>query len=363
MARIQITLLGREVLPVYYPIMQLRPDKVYLIGTPEVESVAANLKATLEDVEFVFKKVPAFDVKETHNLCEAIHSSHPGDEFSYNITGGTKMMAIGAFISALNHKDNVKAYYTDGKKLIDLSDFSEENLVCKVDTKTFFKLHGQRLRSYEMYEFDKDVFDSAKAIKDFALNEGSSFSRMVKTYKRYGNQPWPAHYDDGRVKCDVEGNSLTVEVEGREVLAICAPDPVKLLFEGRWWETLVAAAISKWSGGRYEIWTSVVFQPLENAGNTKDKNEVDILVNVGNTLLFVECKSGTFNQDNVYKLNSVRNTYGGGRSEAAIISFYPYDKTLNEKAKENKVEILISGKYGMSNIGKKLSEMLETIKA
>lgn len=363
MAKIQITLLGKEVLPVYYPIMQLQPDKVYLIGTPEVESVAANLTATLDNIEFAFKKVPAFDVKETHRLCEEIHGNHPDDEFSYNITGGTKMMAIGAFISALNHKENVKAYYTDGKKLIDLSDFSEENLACKVDTKTFFKLHGQKLRSYEIFEYDKETYGSSKDIMAFALNDGRSFSCMMKTYRGYGNQPWPAHYEDRHFKCDVEGNSLTVEIEGKEVLAITAPDPVKLLFEGRWWETLVAAAISRWAAGRYEIWTSVVFQPLRDDDSTKDKNEVDILVNVGNTLLFVECKSGTFNQDNVYKLNSVRNTYGGGRSEAAIISFYPYDKTLNEKAKENKVEIVISGKYGMSNIGKKLSEMLETIKA
>ena len=364
MAKIQITLLGKEVLPVYYPIMQLQPDKVYLIGTPEVESVAANLTATLDNIEFVFKKVPAFDVKETHRLCEEIHGNHPDDEFSYNITGGTKMMAIGAFISALNHKENVKAYYTDGKKLIDLSDFSEGDLKNNVDTKTFFKLHGQKLKSYVPYTFDKTTYDSSKAIKDFMQENESCFKTLRKYYDQYSksNHTAPLYYDNGHVRCVQDGESLEVEKDGITILSITAPDPVELLLEGRWWETLVAAAISRWSEGR-EIWTSVVFQPLKDKDDTKDKNEVDILVNVGNTLLFVECKSGSFNQDNVYKLNSVRKTYGGERSKAAIISFYPYDKALDEKAKENNVDIILSGKYGMSNIGKRLSTLLETIKA
>ena len=64
----------------------------------------------------------------------------------------------------------------------------------------------------------------------------------------------------------------------------------QLYFEGRWWETLVANQVRNWSTQREnlpEVWRSVIFQTNEK--DTHPKNEVDVLLNNQQKLIFIEC--------------------------------------------------------------------------
>lgn len=81
-----------------------------------------------------------------------------------------------------------------------------------------------------------------------------------------------------------------------------------------------------------EVWRSVIFQTNEK--DTHPKNEVDVLLNNQQKLVFIECKSGNVTQNDIYKIDAVRETYGGDISQAVLASYYPVEKSLQDKCKE-----------------------------
>lgn len=137
-----------------------------------------------------------------------------------------------------------------------------------------------------------------------------------------------------------------------------------MLFEGRWWEALVADYISEWADGKYEIWQNVTFYPRDISSilEDNDKNEIDILVNTGNKFLFVECKSGFISQDNINKMSVIRQNYGSDKSRSVLISYFRLKNDLREKAYETKLNV-IDGQHALNNISGEFNNILQSIKA
>lgn len=372
MSKIHIALVGKEVLPVYYMVETDRPDKVYLIGTKENHEQVRNLTNVIksEGVEcYTNNEVGAYD-KSCMDVCEKIYAENStDDEFVYNLTGGTKLMAMAAFRSALNH--GAKTVYTDSESCIDLETFEKTPLECSIKPETIFLLQGQKLKGKTIYRYDAFRTDCAERIRDFIRNCPKAYGTLkkeydknlsLKTQRRYEKKPFQT-YDDGHLVYEYCDGKISIEYNGGEVFYSSYSDVYVMLFEGRWWESLVADAVSRWSNGRYEIWTSVKFEPNSLQSRNPEKNEIDVLVNVGNTLLFVECKSGNFDQNNIHKLSSIIKTYGSYKSKGVIVSLYGKNNELYENAKDDKVEIIIAPYGNFSKFSKKLDHIINKLKA
>ena len=85
------------------------------------------------------------------------------------------------------------------------------------------------------------------------------------------------------------------------------------------------------SHGKDDIWHDVIFN--EQGGNAV-KNEIDLVVNDRQRLLLIECKSGEITSADIFKIDSVRRTYGGNNSKALLISYLPVASSLLEKCKD-----------------------------
>lgn len=361
MTHIHIALVGREALPVYYTVAEYKPELTYLIGTRETRTAVKNLQAVMsvQGLNSRSIDVSPYDVEQTMAKCADIHAANGEAEYSYNLTGGTKPMAIGAMLCAQRH--GARMLYTDAASILDLATFEHAPLATKLDNKTLFALQGQRLKSYDVFTPDEARRECAKEIGLFIRKHKAAYGTLMQHYQKH--KQVPREFEQGKTLYRKEGRVITVEHKDVEVLCIDHPDAHRLLFEGRWWETLVAEAIHKWAAGRYELWTNVKFQPTAN-GASKDKNEVDVLLNVGNTLLFVECKSGAFDQNNIYKLESVCQTYGGYKSRGVIIAFQrdKVNADLKEKAHDRKIEIIVPD-AGLANLGVSLERFVKSLKA
>lgn len=363
MKKIQIALVSKEVLPVYYLVNELKPDMVYLVGTRETMLEMRNLENVLLARGMACHKrtTLADDMQDCYNVCRQIHKDN-GDncEYCYNLTCGTKIMAFAALICARGHK--ARALYTDTLYYIDLNSFERVKLHNLLDTPTIIALQGQKIKEKVVYKNNSERTQCAEDIRDFIRGHGKSFAPLSKYYKE--NKGIPDSYAKGRVTYTKQGKHITIEDDDVELLSIDCEDSRKLLFEGRWWETLVADAVARWAAERhYEVWTSVRFEPNVRDAKNKDKNEMDILVNIGNRLLFVECKSGFFDQNNIYKLASVNKSYGSYKSVGVIVRFSgQVPEELKEKAKENRVSILTAW-HGLDKLGGQLDSIIEKRKA
>ena len=100
---------------------------------------------------------------------------------------------------------------------------------------------------------------------------------------------------------------------------------IDLAFNSGWVEYKVAKYLSKWEKAN-EICLNCKFPYRENI----DKNEVDIIINTGSKVLFVECKTQITKSVDIDKFRSVIKTYGGMGSKGIFIT----DEKMSDIAKE-----------------------------
>lgn len=372
MKNVHITLVGKEALPVFYPIYEYRPDISYLIGTRQSKPVMDNLCATIEKyglqcVEEIIGD--AFDANVCKRKCDSIIANEGLDcSYTFNLTGGTKPMALGAMWSAIMH--DCAMIYTDSKDCIDIRTSKKTPLQQHLSPELIFMLQGQKLNSSIPYSYNPERSRCAEEIRSqvFDPYKREVLDLLKDVYDRNKNHI-DSQYTYGPVSYKKDGTTTIITYKGIEIFRSDYPEADMLLFEGRWWETLVADAIYKWAKDKYDVWTSVVFNPKKD-DYTKDgvritKNEIDILINLGNKFLFVECKSNSFNQDDIYKLNRVTQTYGSDKSKGVLIAYRIFSKirpNLREKAPDCKVDILTSD-GDFNNLGSELDRIINTLKA
>ncbi len=372
MKNVHITLVGKEALPVFYPIYEYHPDIIYLIGTKESRVAMANLCATIKQMgmKCVQEKLKdAYDANESRRKCDSIIADEGFDcTYTFNLTGGAKPMALGAMWSAILH--NCEMIYTESKNYINIRTSEKTPLQKHLPSELIFMLQGQKLKSYNQYTPDPERSKCAEEVRN----------QVFDPYKREVLDLLKAEYDRninhinspfscGPVSYKKDGTNTIIAYNDDEIFQSDYPEADMLLFEGRWWETLVADAIYKWAKDKYDVWTSVVFDP-QKEDYTRDgikitKNEIDILVNLGNKFLFVECKSNSFNQDDIYKLNRVTQTYGSDKSKGVLIAYRIFSRirsNLREKATDNKVDILTFDN-DFSNLDSELTRVINTLKA
>lgn len=366
MKQIHITLLGKEALPVFVPIQQLKPDIVCIVCTKENKDVAKRLRKAVDAIgcQCVIEMSEAYNILPTIEICESVHDRYDTNSvYSYNITGGTKVMAIGAFIVAKRHSATVS--YTDSQNCIDLNTFASTPLDVAIDNKTIFILQGQKLKDYDVYHKDDVKSECAADIETFIWRHVKAYGILMK--ESIARKPLPKLFERWPVRYVKRGPHITVEVNDVEALSICHKDAYALFLEGRWWETLVADVVASWANGRFEVWQNVKFEPTKAQAGSKlmDKNEVDILVNVGNSFVFIECKSGAVTQDNIYKSAAIRQTYGSDKSKCVLVSYRNLKDDIREKAVENKISVIEpSNKYStLEQLPRKLDEILSSLKA
>ncbi len=373
MAKIQITILGKEPLPVYYAITEFDSDMIHLIGTKENRSIGKRIKSVVEkSVPCKIHIVEAYNPTDMVNVCETIHSKSPNDEYIYNLTGGTKIMSLAAFSIAVKYGAKT-IYTTQTNEIVDMQTYQITPMKCILSNENIFILQGQDLKSFDILNrHNADKVNCAKEIKEFIETNNKVYSNLSYYYSFVYKKNLHENIEtDNRITLSKTTDGLTVEKEGELLLQLSHPDAADLLFEGRWWETLVADALLTWSESLdhpYEIWQNVKFSPKAEIVSYKDrdKNEVDILINIGTKILFIECKSGKITQDNIYKIDAVRSTYGGNMSKAVLTSYYPIDEIIKEKAKELDIRLFAPEKLWqrsnfLDNINSQFKNIIERL--
>ncbi len=361
MKKIQIALVSKETLPVYYMINEFLPDTVYLLGTEQTKGEMLNIErvAKQHGVQRVEqRKVQANDMADCMQACERIHAENGDDcEYRYNLTCGTKLMAFGALLCAQSH--HAKMVYTDTTTYVDFDTMEHKSITRLLNTETIIALQGQRIKEKTVYAYNAQRTECAKEIKKFIAKHRKTYNVLSRYYRENGQMPEP--YKDSEIHCEPKLDDITIKEKGAEVFYSNYPETFKMLFEGRWWETLVGDATYKWAGEGHEIWTSVIFNPTQTLSSENVKNEIDVLVNINNILLFIECKSGYFEQNNIYKLKSVRETYGSYKSKGVIIEFNPWyvKEGFEEKAKENNIHIIVPN-GNLSNLPSLLDKIIKS---
>lgn len=363
-----ITLVGREPLPIYYAIREYGPDNVFFICSDDTKSVAKKIIKTLpSSIKSHIYIVNPFMPQETENCCKEVHLNYEG-EFTYNLTGGTKPMAFAAFnVAKANQSHTI--YTTQENQILSLEDYHTEPMTTTLNNHEILSLSGNVVLKYQkLYSEDSEIYQASKLIYHFMNNHRRLYDKLRKAiyYKDHGSIAFIPKKIEIEPGCNFkkEEHGFSIYKDESSLLSLPFRGAYELVFAGRWWENVVASEVARWNEhANKEIWQNVVFKVRSSLDQSKVKNEVDILINNDTKLIFVECKSGKVGQDDIYKIDAVRDTYGGDKSQTILATLYPVPDDIREKCKESQIHIFQMKKHPKEtgDIGK-LSAFLNELK-
>ncbi len=339
MKKQQIITVGRDFDTIYLGIKEFAPQEIHLLVTKESRPLCAPLISLVgEKLEIREYLVGPYDVEGISRVCDMILAENEGDEFVFNLSEGTKIMALSAGKVAREHGCRA-IYITQDGYWIDTIDYVRKPLKSSISNEDYLRLYGGSVREFEDVASLKSLdVNAAYYVKKF-IERYYDIYRMAKSWFRRLELPKIGdYYFKGRLPngCEIETQGGTLSIyRGFEVFFDSACRRCcELMFLGRWWEVVVADVVADWhreQDKKGAIWHDVIFN--EQSGNAV-KNEVDLLVNDRQRLLLIECKSGEVLSSDVFKIDSVRRTYAGNNSKALLVSYLPLPLSIKEKCRD-----------------------------
>ena len=350
MKKVHIALLGREVAPVYNAIMATSPDYIVYIHSDSVDSIKAFESLRREvgtDFEsHILSPTNPFDIKRmTKGLAEKFNA----DNVTVNITSGLKSWAY--WFSVIFEKlDNAAIIYIDQNNTIWNYSTMEKVEYTQFDMRALFRLYGNSIDGnfvdFNDYTVkDKEVVKDIEEIRKFNFVEFNALATVLTKEDQLCLK-------NSKSGTFVTRNCSTVEWEkpgtdeenGRVCVCILkkdgrvktatleSPHAIELFFNSGWFEYKIADIMSRWSKAK-EVYMNCHFPFRPGV----DKNEVDIIVNTGSKVLFVECKTQIYNTVDLDKFRSVVKTYGGMGSKGLFITDAVMKPEAVQKCDENAI--------------------------
>jgi hypothetical protein len=341
----QIVLVGGQLLPIYLGIKEFSPDKIHFIVSKESIESLINLKPMISGISQSEYRCNAFDFYEIKSVCEKIiQKINPEDTITFNLTGGTKIMVLAC--QAIIHEKALNGFYInqDNSYLV-LPSYERKSICTEISVKEFFDISGHSSYNYKtIKDFTEEDIKTAEKIKNFANND-SRYKLIIGAFRRkYFNKSdsLPSkgiELINNNLKVIWDQNSINIESNNKNILKLNSKIVHDLLFKAVWWELMVAKEISN-SKNYKELFFS--FELPFKSDKQVTKNEIDILINNGKKLIFIECKTGFVKQEDINKMKIVKQTYGGVIAKSILVCRELPNQSIIEKCKELDIELFYS---------------------
>ena len=362
---VHIALVGGQPMPVYIGIKEIPADKVILIHSVDSKRDAEQIRSHISAVTELRQFDPV-DYIKGYEEAEKLVFSYPDDHITVNVSSGTKPWAIAFALLSTQHPNVTILYVDQNCVFYDYTNRRQWNSSVSLDTGTILSYNKQKSESHvildEYTEEDLSVLKRVKQIRAFNIDVFNKLTIPNKSWKNQLQEKMLSSYvlpNSSSVNWNKNLNTVSLQIlhkgtSKKETLT--SPHVFHIVFNSGWFEYEVAVMLSKWKYAK-EIWLNTVF-PY----NTKNpKNEIDVIVNTGNKLLFVECKTQIFDNTDIDKFRTAVRNYGGMGCKAIFIT----KESMKPEAKEkcNDSGILTFSMTSSSNLmsnDKALSMLLES---
>lgn len=368
MSKVHITLVGGQAAPIYNGIIATQPDIVVYIFSTDSVNVLDRLRNVLSITEDKQEPLDTTNPQKIMDRATKLAEKYKDDYVTLNISSGLKSWSH-LFGLVFDKLPNAEVVYMDQNNILwnyrtmkSFSDFS-------FDMHILFKLYGNSLdnnytRFTDYNEADRQActrIESIRNINRVDFNQLLSVldnqkQKLLRTEK--SGKFESLSKDGSKSESYVEWKKKTLEQDAsvrislssgkgqsKEIIIEC-PHAIELAFNSGWFEYKIATLLSSWNKAK-ELCMNCHFPLKPNV----DKNEIDIIINTGPKLLFVECKTQISNSTDVDKFNSVVKTYGGMGSKALFITDAPMNETAKKKCEDyNMLTFSLQDQHlGMSN--------------
>lgn len=332
----QLTLLGGQILPVYLGILEKKPDEVHVLYTKETRQLLPRLTHEFPKLKIHSHQVEPYDFIGIKELVTKIIFDNENDEFQLNLTSGTKVMALAcqSVVSEMNYE----VFYIDqNHRLFCLTDESFSALNHSIKINTFFALSGHRnYVSSALSHYSKAEIDFAYEIFDQSQQKSGLYTLFDLVRTNCDNIQTTNQFaiKDANTSVNWKINTLQINLLNKQLQCV-SKNAFQIAFGGLWWELVIANVTSKWPRVKEQL----LGVSIQTNSTKFTKNEIDIILNTGNNLIFIECKSGNVSQSDINKIRAMNRLYGGVSSKSILVCRYIPRKDLLEKCKDLGIEV------------------------
>lgn len=367
MRKVHISLVGKETVPIYLGIKEAEPDIVFLIRSSNTKAEAERIVEQFPNIEIKTIEFEPMNLGRIFSDIKELEKQLLDDDIiSLNLVGGTKFWSL-AFYSVFNKKDNATIYLVDQQN--NIWDFSTQTFKqLEFDITKVFELNGNPLTKYTRFDeytsedfvVVNDIYQQIRRtnFEDFNKLTSPTDNKTNNEIKRPdGELSLPTGSKVEWLRPDYaviylhKKNRYVNEIRD---FKLCSPHSVDILFSTHWFEVKVAQLLSKIYKAE-NIYLNCVFRFKKV--NT-DKNEVDIIVNAGEKLLFVECKTQIKNTTDIDKFATVVRNFGGKGSKALFVTDAKMSLPAIEKCKESNIAFFSLKDYDNNKVAIELEKQL-----
>lgn len=354
MSKVHITLIGGQAMPVFIGIKESEASSYVLIHSNRTNNTAdviesyikegkpqsSTRKVMMESSDIVMIKTGMTELLEAYKDCEV----------EANVTSGTKPWSIALAMSAAEYKNLVLLYIDQNCRIFNYSDLTEKTIdYIEGGISQILKYNLNQSQSHNDFDSytqeDYTLVDRIKATRKKYLrifNKLTIPNKKNNNPVRFSNQLVDQIYDPdsgSEIYWDRRpGKPQKVRLSfhdkfgGENEFVFTSPHAFDLVTSSGWFEYEVAAMFKSWSKCK-EIWMNVKF-PYKN---NNPKNEIDVIVNTGVKLLFIECKTQIFDNTDIDKFAAAVKNYGGIGTKSLFITMEPMSELTVEKCATNGV--------------------------
>lgn len=337
--KVHITLVGGQPAPVYNGIVATRPDKVVFIYSAEslqaVEAVRKEIGMAVDEQQ----PLDTTDPKKILERATSLAEKYKDDEVTLNVSSGLKSWSH-LFGRVFDRLPNASVVYMDQNNILWNYRTMESKSDFVFDMDVQFRLQGNELNHFVPFAnyTDEDKTSLEKVETARRYNTGN-FNKLTTIL----SNEWKGMFQNQKQGQFILSDTDYVEWEkpnfvrlvlstkkyGINEFEMNSPHAVNIAFNSGWFEYKVAKMLSHWHYAK-EIRLNCKFPDVKTKDVKYPKNEIDIIINTGTKLLFVECKTMISTSTDIDKFRTAVKNYGGMGSKALFVT----DNAMNDLQKE-----------------------------
>lgn len=334
MKNVHITLVGGQPAPVYNAIKTINPDKVVYIYSVSSQKLLASLLSNI-DIDHDEIELDAVDPIVIQRCAQELAEKYSEDTVTVNISSGTK--AWSHFFSVeFGNRPNASIIYIDqNNQLWDYKGMSSSK--AHFDMLAHFRLYGNPIDGNftPFEEYTPEDFHVVNVLRQCRKVNYRAFYELTEKTPETQEEHGIHQVLNATLEWDRTNNCVDINISNRAGTyqkneTLNSPHAVDLTFNTAWFELYIANMLSRW--GKSE---KIILNCRFPYNKDIDKNEVDIIVNIGNKILFVECKTQINKSTDIDKFRSVIKTYGGMGSKGLFITDAMMSEVNIAKCKEH----------------------------
>lgn len=346
--KVHITLVGGQPAPVYHGIVATQPDKVVFIYSESSRDVVEKVRSEIHIAEDEQKPLDTTDPQLIVERANSLAEKYKDDEVTLNISSGLKSWSH-LFGRVFDSMPNASVVYMDQNNVLWNYRTMEHKSDFEFDMDVLFRLYGNRLENHKrLTDYTEKDLNALDKIKNIRLFNVPDFNKLTATLNDK-QQNILRNQNSGKFDLMANGSQSYVEWEkttkdsigfvriflakknGKsQEVTFESENAVDLAFNSGWFEFEVATLLSKWTKAK-SVYLNCHFPFKPKV----DKNEVDIIVNTGTKILFVECKTQITHTTDIDKFRSVVKGYGGTGSKGLFVTDARMSDVARKKCEEH----------------------------